>query len=83
MAPVSGLVTGLPLRPVTMNASFGPATLMRETTMPTTSEDEQGEQDQSDGDGPHGSLSVWLVERRRHESAGPEPVGGLDDDAGR
>ena len=32
IAPVSGLVTARPLRPVTMNASFGPATLKRLAT---------------------------------------------------
>lgn len=33
--PVSGLVTGWPLRPVMMKASLGPATLMRVTTART------------------------------------------------
>ena len=35
--PVSGLVTGRPLRPVMMNASLGPATLMRVMTARTAS----------------------------------------------
>lgn len=33
--PVSGFVTALPLRPVTMNASLGPATLNRLATSTT------------------------------------------------
>ena len=67
--PVSGFVTGLPLRPVTMNASLGPATLIRDTTMPTMARTRTTRRISPMAMGPMAPFRWWFEVRCGHGSS--------------